>query len=522
MTRITAFLTLVATLLAALVASAQRPNILIAIGDDWSYPHAGAYGCTWVKTPAFDRVAAEGVLFTRAYTPNAKCAPSRAAILTGRNSWQLKEGANHWNFFPPEFMTYAEALADAGYFTGFTAKGWAPGIARTAKGQPRALLGKRFDDRKLSPPTTGISNNDYAGNFTDFLDDVPGSTPWCFWYGSTEPHRQYEYGTGVSVGGKDLGDIDRVPKYWPDNKFARNDMLDYALETEHFDAHLGRMLDELERRGMLENTLVLVTADNGMPFPRAKGQAYEISNHLPLAIQWPASMPVRGRVVDDYITFIDIAPTFLAAAGIEWDASGMAPTPGRSLLPLLESSSNGTVDPSRDHVLIGKERHDIGRPNDWGYPIRGIIHDGWLYVVNYETDRWPAGNPETGYLNCDGGAIKTNILALRRDSGANRYWDLCFGKRPPEELYYLAADPDCVINLVDREANQIQKQSLRVRMEARLKAQGDPRMAGNGAVFDNYPYADERFKGYYKKFQSGHAPEAGWIVPSDVETEPLD
>ncbi len=91
---------------------AKRPNILFAIADDWSYGHASAYGSTWVKTPAFDRVAREGLLFTRAYTPNAKCAPSRACLLTGRNSWQLKEAANHFPFFPSEFKTYAEALGE--------------------------------------------------------------------------------------------------------------------------------------------------------------------------------------------------------------------------------------------------------------------------------------------------------------------------------------------------------------------------------------------------------------------------
>jgi arylsulfatase A-like enzyme len=84
----------------SLQAASQRPNILFAIADDWGFGHASAYGCKWVKTPAFDRVAREGILFTRAYTPNAKCAPSRAIILTGRYSWQLESAANHQNVFP--------------------------------------------------------------------------------------------------------------------------------------------------------------------------------------------------------------------------------------------------------------------------------------------------------------------------------------------------------------------------------------------------------------------------------------
>src|SRR5207248_10860674 len=123
-------------------AGVTRPNILFAVADDWSYGPAGAYGCRWVQTPGFDRVAREGVLFTHAYTPNAKCAPSRACILTGRNPWQLKAACNHWCYFPPEFKTYAEALAEHGYAVGMTAKGWGPGVAVDAAGKPRRLAGQ--------------------------------------------------------------------------------------------------------------------------------------------------------------------------------------------------------------------------------------------------------------------------------------------------------------------------------------------------------------------------------------------
>ena len=333
---------------------AQRPNILFCIADDASYPHMGAYGTDWVKTPAFDRVAREGVLFTNAYTPNAKCAPSRASILTGRNSWQLKEAANHMPFFPPEFKTYVEALAEAGYFVGKTAKGWAPGVALDVEGNPRALTGTAFDQRETAPPADGISKTDYAANFNDFLEAKPDAVPWAFWYGGREPHRRYEYGSGVAKGGKNLADIGRVPEFWPDNEIIRNDMLDYAFEIEHFDQHLSRMLRAIEERGELDNTLVVVTADNGMPFPRIKGQEYELSNHLPLAIMWKQGLESPGRVSDDFVSFIDFAPTFVELAGLDWDATGMAPSPGRSLTDILYSTKAGQINPARDHVLIGK------------------------------------------------------------------------------------------------------------------------------------------------------------------------
>jgi arylsulfatase A-like enzyme len=495
----------------------RRPNILFAIADDWSFGHAGAYGVKWVKTPAFDRVARDGVLFTRAYTPNAKCAPSRAIILTGRNSWQLEEAANHIPFFPAKFKTWAETLREKGYFTGLTAKGWAPGVANDARGKPRQMAGRPFNSRKLAPPTSGIDNNDYAANFEDFLNAAPGGQPWSFWYGALEPHRAYEYGSGVAKGGKKLSDVDRVPGFWPDNEVVRNDMLDYAFEIEHFDRHLARMLELLERRGELDNTIVIVTSDHGMPFPRAKGQAYDASNHVPLAIMWKNGIKTAGRTVDDYVSFADLAPTLIELAGLKWAETGMQPAAGRSLTDILFSAKAGRVNPQRDHALIGKERHDVGRPNDVGYPIRGISKNGLLYLRNFEIERWPAGNPETGYLNCDGGATKTEILSARREGREKRHWDLAFGKRPAEELYDLKNDPDCLTNLAGDPKRRALKQRLSDQLTRELRAQGDPRMFGRGDIFDQYQYANPEQRNFYERFMRGEKLRAGWVNESDFE-----
>jgi arylsulfatase A-like enzyme len=502
--------------------TAVRPNILFCIADDASYPHMGAYGTKWVSTPAFDRVAREGILFPRAYTPNAKCAPSRACILTGRNSWQLKEACNHWPFFPPEFKTYCEALAEHGYFVGKTAKGWAPGVARDEHGKPRQLAGTPFEKRKTTPPAKAINATDYAGNFEDFLDAAPDDKPWCFWYGSTEPHRAYEYGAGIAKAGKKLTDIDRVPDFWPDNETVRTDLLDYAFEIEYFDSHLARMLELLEQRGQLENTLVLVTADNGMPFPRVKGQEYEMSNHLPLAIMWPHGIKKPGRVVDDYVSFIDFAPTFIELAGLSWDQTGMAPKTGRSLTDIFQSDKSGRVNPERDHVLIGKERHDVGRPHDQGYPIRGIVKDGLLYLHNFETSRWPAGNPETGYLNTDGSPTKTVVLETRGDKSREQFWRWSFGKRESDELFDVAADPYCMNNLAARTDRNATMTALREQLFKELKQQEDPRMLGKGDVFDKYPYADPGGRGFYERYTSGEPVRAGWVNPSDFQDKAND
>lgn len=510
--------------LAGLALSAQRaqassrPNILFCIADDASFPHASAYGCPWVNTPAFDRVAQDGILFTRAYTPNAKCSPSRACILTGRNSWQLEEAANHIPHFPAKFATYPEVLGEHGYHTGFTGKGWAPGNPGRIDGRRRRLTGRAYSRRKTTPPTHAMSRIDYAANFRDFLNDREDGQPFCFWYGASEPHRRYAYGSGVRKGGKDVDDIERWFSMWPDNDITRNDVLDYAYEIEYFDQHLQKMLDQLEEMGELENTLVVVTSDNGMPFPRLKGQCYEQSNHMPLAVMWADAIQNPGRVVDDFVSFVDFAPTFLEAAGIDPDA--MQPMAGRSLFDIFESSQAGQVNAERDFVLIGKERHDIGRPRDWGYPVRGIIHGDYLYLYNFKPQRWPAGHPFTGYLNTDGSPTKSDILRSLDDHRTDRFWKLNFGKRPQEELYHLPSDPNCVRNLAGQDVYQSISDGLHEQLFTLLREQKDPRVVGDGDIFDHYEYAGDEWRGFYEKKRDGDQRVPGWINPSDFDVIP--
>jgi len=298
-------------------------------------------------------------------------------------------------------------------------------------------------------------------------------------------------------------------------------MLDYAFEVEHFDKHLLSMLNLLEAKGQLENTLIVVMADNGMPFPRGKGQEYEISNHLPLAIRWPAGIKFPGRVVEDYASVIDLAPTFLEVAGLSWKDSGLAPAAGRSLIPVLQSERSGRTDPARDHVLLGRERNDVGRPGDAGYPIRSIVKNGVLFSKNYEPNRWPGCNPETGYLDCDSSPTKTEILHAHRKNSADPFWALAFGIRVGEELFELEKDPDCVKNKAAEPAFESLKKTLQSQMDAELTAQEDPRLLGRGAEFDAYPYAGASARDFYNRFKSGERTLRKGALADDFEQEPL-
>jgi N-sulfoglucosamine sulfohydrolase len=498
--------------------SAQKPNILFVIADDWGGGHAGAYGCRWINTPHFDRIAREGILFLNAYTPTAKCAPSRSAILTGKNPWQLDAAANHWCFFPPAAAIFPEALEKAGYTYASTGKVWGPGVALNALGAPRNLSGKQYSKRQGRPKTTGISPNDYSANFREFLSETPTTQPWFFWLGALEPHRDYEKDSGMRTAGKQLRDIDRVPGYWPDTETVRGDMLDYALEVEHFDRHLGLVLEALEHANQLENTLIVVTSDNGMPFPRVKGNTYEASNHLPLAVRWPGGIETPGRIVTDYVSFVDLAPTFLEAAGALSTTARTAP--GRSLRDVFEGGKSGRNSPQRDHVLVGRERNDVGRPGDVGYPVRGLVREGWVYLENSEPNRWPACNPETGYLDTDTSPTKSLILENHRSDPAAPHWALSFGMRPERELYQLSSDPDCIQNLASDPAQRPRMETLRAELWQELKAQGDLRALGRGAEYDAFPSADKANRNFYERYMAGETLHPGWVAPTDFEKLP--
>jgi N-sulfoglucosamine sulfohydrolase len=487
-------------------------NILLCISDDQSFPHASAYGCTWLKTPAFDQVANEGLLFTNAYTPNSKCSPSRSALVTGRNPWQLEDAANHQPIFPSKFTSYAEVLSENGYHVGYTGKGWGPGKALDKEGNPRLLAGTAYNELTSKSPARGISTNDYAANFEKFLDDLPESTPFCFWYGAREPHRPYEFMAGSNMAAKELGDIDIVPSFWPDVDSVRHDMLDYAFEVEHFDMHIDRMLKLLAERGLLENTIVIVTSDNGMPFPRMKGFASVLSNQIPLTIMWKGGIEDPGRTVTDFVSFTDFAPTFLELAGIEPERSGMEPMEGRSLLPLFKGEKQ-----DRSFMLFGKERTDTGRPDNAGYPIRGITQNDFVYIRNYHPERWPSGNPETGYRDVGASPTKSFILNQRRIQGQTKYWDINFGKLPAEELYSLKDDPFCMNNIADDSLFIGIKNELITLMTNELIKQEDPRVLGNGEIFETYLHHDESQRNFYEKFIQGDP-----INPNDARNQDVD
>lgn len=483
-----AFLAPAAGSCAGLPGDHPRPNILFIIFTAWGGgTQAGAYGCTWIATPNFDRVAREGVLFNNAFTSNPKAGPSRATILTGRNTWQLREAVSHNGYFPAGFEVYPDLLEQAGYFVGMTGMGWGAGDFKTRAGRTRDPAGPGFNARNQVPIASGITRTDYAGNFEEFLQRKPKDRPFCFWMGFREAHRDFERGSGLRLG-KKLGDV-KVPPYLPDLEIVRSDLLDYGVEIEWGDSEVGRALAVLEATGELENTLVVVTSDRGMAFPYVKDQIHEDAFHVPMAMRWGRGIR-PGRIVDDFVNMRDLAPTFLEIAGLP-PHSQMT---GASLAGILRSERSGWIE-GREVMLIGKEGDSLGRPHDWGYPVRAIRTKDFLYVRNFFPDRYPVETTERDAVRID---PAPTFEVVKRLGGY--YYDLAFGKRTADELYRLDDDPAGILNLSGDLAFVPTMERLRSKMMELLREEQDPRALGNGAIFSTYPYLnrerDDRPRSY--------------------------
>jgi uncharacterized sulfatase len=496
----------------------KRPNILFAISDDQSFAHTSFSGCEFVNTPAFDRIAGEGVFFTNCMAGSPGCAPSRSSLVTGRYHWQNEQSGQHASSWMKKYIPFIDLLDQNGYITGRTGKGVSPfryardendslwratdagGIAHS---NIRYEAGTPGDERTAG----GIGAVNYFENFKYFMENVRGDKPFFFWYGATEPHRAYEQDSWKR-NGKSPDNVD-VPKYLPDNEIVRGDLLDYAVEIEWFDLHLRRMLEYLEEKGELDNTIVIVTGDNGMPFPRAKANCYEYGIHVPFAVRYPKEYP-GGRVVDDPVSFADLAPTIFEITGTR--PEGMLPVSGKSFLNLLKSDKQGLIDPERKYVFSGRERHSCSRYQNMGYPQRAIRSEDHLLIWNIKPDRWPAGAPQRikpgtdnellpmygidekgvhhsdwAFTDIDPAPSKSVIIENMDDEQMKPYFEWAHEKRPEFELFDIKDDPWCLNNLAGLPEYEVTEREMKELLLKELQKSEDPRVTGpDEGIFDTY------------------------------------
>lgn len=429
----------------------SRPNILFLIADDWSYPHAGIYGDETVRTPTFDALARNGAWFENAYCAAPSCAPSRASILLGRYPHQMESAGNLWSIIPAKFPNWVSLLKEEGYHTGKSRKGWGPGDFE-AGGYEHNPAGRDYPD------------------FDTFLKEKKSGQPFSYWFGSQDPHRVYETNTGIKTG-MDMKTV-QVPEFLPDLPCVRNDIMDYYYEVERFDRESGTIIAKLEKMGLLENTIIVMTSDNGMPFPRAKATLYDFGTRMPLAMYWKGHIE-GGKRISEFMNFVDFGPTFLEAAGLEIPKEFS----GHSVLELFSSEGKKS---ERSKVFLERERHANVRKGDLSYPVRAIRTKDFLYIKNFEPDRWPAGDPNAHisvgqYGDVDNSITKFLMMKMEGKPTDKAYFQQAFEKRPVEELYVLADDPYNLKNEVRNTKYEQELANLRSELENWMKETNDLR-----------------------------------------------
>ena len=494
-------------------AEAPRWNILFFFADDWGR-FAGHYAAVdgrpgpndLLRTPHMDRIAAEGVVFRNAFVSAPSCTPSRSALFSGRHFFNTGRGAilrpAVWDGTIP---AYPQRLIDAGYRIGKSLKAWRPGspvdapigeqaYAYEAAGRDANTFSNYVTEKIAAGASLDAARGDLLeevrANFRAFLDANADGAPWHYFFGPLNTHRPWARGSGAALWGIDPAELQgRMPGYLPDVPLVREDVADYLGEVQALDAYLGVLLEEIQARGQLESTLVLLSGDHGMPgIPSGKATLYDGGTHVVLTARVPGARP--GRVIDDFVSLADLAPTFVEIAGGE-------PLPGiygRSLLAHLQAAEGGRIDSARNHVIFGLERHvDKAREGLLPYPQRGLRTADYLYIRNFAPDRQPMGIPAgtpgiPEFADMDPGPTKSWLLA---DQEAwPEHYERAFGKRPGEELYDLREDPDQLLNVAGAPAYAQVRAALAEQLIGELQAAGDPRVTGDGSTFERPPFTD--------------------------------
>ena len=512
---------------ASSAADAKRPNILFIFADDWGR-HASAYaridgpgGVNDVlKTPHFDRVANEGVLFRRAFVSAPSCTPCRSALISGQHFWRTGRGSIlRGAIWDGSNVAFPLLLRDAGYHIGETYKVWSPGTPVDAPyGAGKYAYekaGGRFNQfsenvTRLVAGGTPVESakqalyDEVKGNFKAFLADRRPGQPFCYWFGPTNVHRKWIKGSGKALWGIDPDGLQgKMPPFLADVPEVREDLADYFGEAQALDAAIGVLVQELKATGELDDTLVVISGDHGAAgFGHGKCTLYDFGTSVSLAIRWGGAH--GGRVVDDLVSLTDLAPTFLELAGVAVPAA----MTGRSLVNVLTSDKSGQVDPERTRVFFGRERHvEDARAGFLPYPQRAIRTHDFLYIINFKPDRYPMGDP----TRLDGAdpptaeqiTENTRITLADEDAGPAKAWLVsqrnnpqwrplylrAYGKRPRAELYDLKTDPYEVHNVADDPRYAQARADLDSQLLKELERTGDPRLIDDGKFFETPPMA---------------------------------
>lgn len=402
------------------MADLDRPNFVLFIGDDMSAEDFGSYGHPTVETPHLDALASEGLRFTNAYQTTSSCSPVRTSLITGRYPHNTGAPELHMSDSPhlEKLPQFPYLLREAGYYSVQAGKAHFNGDAT-----------KSFD-RMLAGGASG------ATHWVSSLKERPMDKPFFMWFAAHDAHRNWDQSLADGPYGPE--DV-VVPPYLADGPVTRRDLAHYYNEIHRFDANIGRVVAELKRQSLAENTVILVVGEDGRPFPRGKCWLYDSGLKTPLVVHWPAGLKNPG-VPKELASWIDLAPTILQLAGVE-----VPPTfQGVSLTPMF-------CDPRakvRDFVFAernwhGQRHHErMVRHGDLVYIRNNMPELVGLNLVHYAFDRAGRyGMPEAAYSEL------VDHWRARKATAAQR--NVVISPRPAEELYDVSRDPHQLANLAE-------------------------------------------------------------------------
>lgn len=396
----------------------ERPNFVFFLTDDISFDDIGPYGNTFVQTPHLDRIAAQGMVFDRAYLTASSCSVSRNSMITGR--YPHNTGAPELHMpLPDGQITFIQQLRDAGYHT--------------------ILSGKNHMGDATQLGFTQVSKGrgpSASEDWVDLLKNRPADQPFFAWFASNDAHRGWDSDDHVPAYDPDTI---TVPPFLADGPITRADLASYYREVSRTDTFAGKLIAEIERQGISRNTYFIYLTDNGRPFPRCKTRMYDSGVKTPLLIWNPGNIrPARTRAL---ASAIDLAPTFLELAGVK-------PSPtiqGVSLVPVLKDPKS-TV---RDFAFSERNWHVYAAHE------RAIRHGDWLLIRNAFPHK-PALSVESD----DTAYPAAQEYWAHYRAGKLLPWqlDVPLAPRPTLELYHSGADPHQFINLAGKpEVAEIQK-----------------------------------------------------------------
>ncbi len=445
------------------LSAADQPNILFLLSDDHSYPFLSCYGDANVKTPNIDRLAAEGMRFHRFFTAAPQCVLSRTALMTGRSPVAARM-IRFSSPLPATEITLPELLRErAGYTTGICGRGY----HLDGSGKKPKFVQEVFDKYHLETFSQRVdflkNGNDESvtGLIAEFLDARPADKPFFMWANYSDPHHVWNAPKKYRPEPASL----KLPAHWPDLPGVREQVADYCAEVNRVDERVGDVLAELERRNLLESTLVVFAGDNGAALPHGKGSLYDPGSNVPCVVRWPG-VTQAGTESHALISGEDLAPTLLEVAGIEPPES----MSGVSFAGLLK----GIAHTPRTYLFLARGPHGsapvryeaTSAPYDMGRAVRSE-----RYKFIYNCTPWTPYGP----VDSSGGAAWKEMQAADAAGKLSPGLHATYfaAARPVYELYDLQTDPSELNNLSGQKSTLDIERTLRQKLAEKMIVEFD-------------------------------------------------